>query len=85
MSEWQPIETAPKDGTTILIYGGTYFHDNDGSWNADDSQLKHVTTAYFRRDGWCMGFGESYNDEIWAKPTHWMPLPTPPTQPQTGE
>lgn len=36
MSEWQPIETAPKDGTRILAwvppYGPSTAHYNDGQW-----------------------------------------------------
>ena len=33
MSEWHPIETAPKDGTDILTWDGTY--RRVGHWNED--------------------------------------------------
>ena len=62
-SRWQLIETAPKDGREMLLYGpfvptgGTYtdigrwsqYAGGFWDWDADDSQ-----------------------------PTHWMPLPEPP-------
>lgn len=60
--DWQPIETAPKDGTSILLWGDwlkTPCVDNgseDGTFGAFTSQ-----TGY-----------ESVH------PTHWMPLPKPP-------
>ena len=68
MSEWQSIETAPKDGTLFLGY-----RDSDGC----------VREAYrVQRDDcemWCFG-GSSGAENIapWLKPTHWMPLPPPP-------
>jgi len=61
--DWQPIETAPRDGTLILIAGGTFFGVDIAAW---------------RRDGWCGGYGAEYDGEYWHKPTHWMPLPPPP-------
>lgn len=69
--EWQPIETAPKDGTAILIWD-TYVHDLSmpvvGSWveNTDYG-------GEFEWEHWKSG-GVLYN------PTHWMPLPTPPKE-----
>lgn len=70
MSEWQPIETAPKD-KTILI-----FHHDYNKWrgqirigysHGDYNGHKDVITE----DGQC-GW------PIRPLPTHWMPLPTPP-------
>ena len=79
--QWQPIETAPKDGTEVLLYAPgrlTY-----GAWTepSDVPEIKY-------RDGfapepeweefapfwssWDGGFTEDH------PPTHWMPLPDAP-------
>lgn len=78
---WQPIKTAPKDGTSILVCGGTFCHDNDGSWTADEWPINTPTVAHWSKangGAWWLGYGHSYNDEMWGKPTYWMPLPEPP-------
>ncbi len=73
MIEWQPIETAPMDGTEFL------------GWRRGIAG-----TAYrIPRDDCEMWFfcGQSGNVESWpqVKPTHWMPLPKPPTsEPHTA-
>lgn len=71
MSEWQPIETAPKDGSPVLVYAV------EGC-----TQWKFYTPLWICRweegheDGeWIEAGGELYTT---CKPTHWMPLPKPP-------
>jgi len=69
MSEWQPIETAPKDGTRILAFGqlglesvvgiGTVKWEWPDEWHCDPSEASE------------------YSPES-CKLTHWMPLPEPP-------
>ncbi len=65
-SEWQPIETAPKDGKRIIVYcpkldgpkENIVSYQRNGTnfpWRADEGNL-------LQRD----------------QPTHWMPLPEPP-------
>jgi hypothetical protein len=66
MTNWQPIKTAPKDGTRILlfmpktnfkIYVGQYLRNED------------------RSEAWyCGGFGTLSS----TKPSHWASLPEPP-------
>ena len=75
--EWQPIETAPKDGVTILITDGRSVAA--GCWAP---QLHGDDFAWAFVDDWSQADAE----EEAVKPnafrtgsvTHWRPLPTPP-------
>lgn len=66
--EWQSIETAPKDGTRMIVaseingamrvfVGGFDPHWSGNIWVSENSR---VSSGYI--------------------PTHWMPLPAPPPQ-----
>lgn len=71
---WQPIETAPRDGTDILVSGGT--HGNERiSCEFHGAKFSGVAIAYWDdQDKWFSG-----GDCDYYYPTYWMPLPTPPT------
>lgn len=64
--EWQSMDSAPKDGTQILVRGptagGGFYHDVT-AWPVNWSGM--WPTAYM-----------AYADG--NEPTAWMPLPTPP-------
>ena len=60
--EWQPIETAPKDGTQILVY-------------EPEEKYTPIYVVVYDNGKWIEASGEQYAN--W-KPTHWMPLPLPP-------
>ena len=60
MTEWLPIETAPKDGRSVLLY-------QDGSI---ETGFWYVGSLY---QHW-----ECFKGIM--DPTHWMPLPKPPTE-----
>lgn len=70
-AEWRPIETAPKDGTEILLL--IQFPD----------QKPVFVVARYRGGAspwrWvpCEDGAASYSEEY---ATHWMPLPPPPQQ-----
>ena len=69
--KWQPIETAPKDGTTVLVYEG-YYKSGD---------LIH--TAQYSARQWVVLDGME-GDFMLEDPTHWMPLPEPPPEGATS-
>ena len=50
MAEWLPIETAPKDGTPILVVGGAHtaaeIRAADGAW-WNHCPLKGVTPTHW--------------------------------------
>lgn len=68
--EWQPIETAPKDGEEIIVYG-MWTWPTGFSPKQDDIPA-FVHTARFEYGLWQTG--SCYK----THPTHWMPLPKPP-------
>jgi hypothetical protein len=77
MSEWQPIETAPKDGAEILLGFAGEKWIVQGRWVGD----------YKARDGawWALNNDptDAWGGELY--PTHWMPLPSPPTPAHSGD
>ena len=73
MNKWQPIDTAPKDGTLILAH----LPDSDDCYVIGWCDKAKDIRSYFNADGWCIAWdGESLSD--WSQPTHWMPLPDAP-------
>jgi hypothetical protein len=75
MSEWQLIETAPKDGTQVDIWGVNHLHYKKIGLRKCNVSFGPVTDWMGReRDDWRHGMGEDF------EPTHWMPLPQPPAQ-----
>jgi len=74
VNNWQPIETAPKDGSSFLVYGQP--QDTGLVRFRNDS----VYSAYWNRldEAFCLEGGSWLGPFI--VPTHWMPLPVQPTQ-----
>lgn len=64
MNEWMPIETAPKDGTRVLLYRGGFAESMAVAW---------FSCMEFNDDCWI-----PMNGSVFPEPTHWMPLPEPP-------
>jgi hypothetical protein len=70
---WRPIETAPRDGTRVLLLSA-------------DRRVWPVKIGEYVDDpprftGWVSDNGE---EELWThpwQPTHWMPLPDDPENP----
>ena len=68
--EWQPIETAPKDGSNVLLLTerGNVF-----------APCVYQEAGVISEDGFWLVWRSHDFDEV-ANPTHWRPLPAPPTQ-----
>lgn len=77
MSDWQPIETAPRDGTEILVFGKW-----DGEVNDFTPIPADAGVARWTGGAWCAVWTDCYS--VTCNATHWMPLPPPPkTEPET--
>lgn len=75
MSNWQPIEMAPKDGTRVLLFCP----------NAP-KESRRVAVDWYRQASDAAGFtGWGKFNPIYWPPTHWMLLPEPPTEPRSVE
>lgn len=69
MTEWQPIDTAPKDGTWFIAR-----RDGEGV----ELLTQWGKTSHVPLYGWCYVVSD-YGDpdyDLWS-PTHWAHLPNP--------
>ena len=80
VDEWQPIETAPKDGTVVILF------------NDENDDCSKISVGVFDHSIWhCIyslqtEFGEFGMDTFAdCMPTHWRPLPNPPLVAALGE
>ncbi len=72
--QWQPIETAPKDGTYVLVVPPTHSSVSCSVARFDNDRYSRKPRPFWNRsDGW--GRVSVSRD---TPPTHWMPLPKPP-------
>ena len=68
--QWRPIETAPKDGTLIMltrpkaVWVGKYIEVYGSGYVPDEKWHSHL-------------LNHDHMSERYGKPTHWMPLPSP--------
>ena len=67
MTDWKPIETAPKDGTEILVCGFA-------------SRGYYVTTAKWHGEWMLFNADDDAHTVESFDHTHWMPLPSPPKE-----
>lgn len=74
---WQPIETAPKDGTPVLLWI-EFFCASGGPM---EGVRPMMATCWNHGDGWYGGPSQVPG----FSPTHWRPLPAPPQQSEDDE
>jgi hypothetical protein len=70
---WRPIETAPRDGTTLDLWA--YFPEHD--------KARRIADAFWNTEenAWQLG---GFNSKQFSYPptiSHWMPLPAAPPPP----
>lgn len=81
--EWQPIETAPKDGTTIDLWmvdeGGQSFREAGAYWvvGARERQVRYrpdgtLVELYIKRDGWFAPNHDYDGDDGFADIPRWF-------------
>lgn len=90
MSEWQTIDSAPKDGREIIaVFSNDYGYQDKptvyGPWTVSFNGKEWVSSW----DGYRVissqtDFGTDYRDPD-IEPTHWMPMPAPPAQAKKDE
>ena len=60
--DWQPIVTAPKDGTRIIAYWDKSGHCEDATLHRDGDSGRWYHVLFD---------GERFSDQ----PSHWIPIP----------
>jgi hypothetical protein len=78
--EWQSIDTAPKDGTEIILYqpdGGLF---RIAGWVDTSEEVQELVSTKGKRETyeWVKRESGYWDAEGLWNPSHWMPLPPAP-------
>lgn len=81
--QWQPIETAPRDGRAILVMQDVWPGNASGRASECNGHNTYVAAWWSDEGGGGAGKWVCYMDAICdpecpIDPTHWMSLPLPP-------
>jgi len=86
MSEWQPIETAPRDGTPVLLWAVREGWEDRGPCRICGWGDEYGWSLYGAAGAEPFA-GMPRNNRVQrldqCQPTHWMPLPAPPDKGET--
>jgi len=77
MSDWRPIETAPRDGARVLVWSGAY-RGTAFIARLDDDRYAKRPRPFWEFEGQDTTTARAH------QPTHWMPLPAPPSPSEQG-
>lgn len=84
-SPWRPIDTAPRDGTPVLLWAEMW----EMTWGAQVGSYSELECMWETSEGRVqdneIGFDpdaefdeHEFDEDSNLGPTHWMPIPTPP-------
>lgn len=73
--EWQDISTAPKDGTTVLLWGNGFVIPYVGNYVSRPTKAAPLARYWIMR-----GAGATWSAR--NQPTKWLPLPPAPPNPK---
>lgn len=76
---WRPIDSAPKDGNVVDLWAGIRYPSC--KWMVSEARGDDI--EHWRHLSWHTTFDDWFWIDIQAEPTHWRPLPQPPTREQT--
>lgn len=83
--QWQPIESAPKDGTAVLVMQNNWPGCKNGVAEECSGHNTYVAAWWADERGgagaWICYMDAVRDPECPIQPTHWQPLPAPPEVP----
>lgn len=68
--EWKPIESAPKDGTPILVYWHCSNDDEPGAW-------QYSVMIWQHGEFWCTGDLDNFSSNQYLEPHLWTEIMPP--------
>lgn len=77
--KWKPIETAPRDHTTVHVISTKWLEPVPAYFVSRDYLEREYGDANYMDAGWYPSNEFLFDlPEVRLDPTHWMPLPEPP-------